>query len=291
MDHWQVGGGVVAVEVVGVEEFRCGANGGHHAFELPQPELHSQLHPGGRGRGAIEAGDGAAGMGHQGQQAFQQQQSETQGIAIAKAQLLGEAFQQFIGGGGSRGEPHKVLHRRQGAQLPPQVQAPLRIVGVARWWWHQEIGQPKAGLGRQVGLGAGGLGGVELIELIELIQSRQRQHQQALCSGIGVVLEEGGKADAVFFDQGAGLEAAGEDLAGVVEHPGLRFGLRAAEGGGGAHADQLFSRAAEAIAKASDQAGQIRALGPIEGVELIHHQVAEHTCGVVGPEPLHLGPE
>ena len=76
----------------------------------------------------------------------------------------------------------------------------------------------------------------------------------------------------------------------------LVLGIAVAEGGGGAHADQLLAAAVDSIPETPHQAGEIGALGAIEGVEFVHHQVAQHAgsalqLGVVGPEALGLGLE
>ena len=162
------------------------------------------------------------------------------------------------------------MHSWQGAELAAQRQPPGVVLNVAlrsRW---QRVSQPQRRLGGEISLRTGGM---FRIELIQGLKPWQGQQPQPLLAEGGGGREELLRAELFFFDQGIGLEAAGEDLAGVAQHLGLRFS----------------PRAAEAIAKASDQAGQIRALGPIEGVELIHHQVAEHTGGVVGPEPCTWG--
>ena len=84
-------------------QLRCGFNGGHHALELPQPELHAQVEPRHHHRGAIELGGGAAGMGDQGQQALEQQHPVAPGVLITKAKLAGEALQQLLDGAGAGG--------------------------------------------------------------------------------------------------------------------------------------------------------------------------------------------
>ena len=95
----------------------------------------------------------------------------------------------------------------------------------------------------------------------------------------------------LFFDQRIIVKPAGKNLAGVTAH-GI-VGLGASQGGGGAHADQPVAKAVEAIPQPADEAGQVGSLGPVEGVELIHHQVPQYAgavslWGVVLPEALHV---
>ena len=57
----------------------------------------------------------------------------------------------------------------------------------------------------------------------------------------------------------------------------------------GAH--QLLRRRAQPHSQATDQARQIRALGAVEGVELVHDQVPQRVGLVVAPEPPVSGPD
>ena len=56
------------------------------------------------------------------------------------------------------------------------------------------------------------------------------------------------------------------------------------------HADQVLSRA-EPHAEPPDEAGEVGPLRPVEGVQLVHHQVAQRAGLVTPPEPLIRGPD
>ena len=66
---------------------------GHHAFEFPQPQLLTQVHPGHRDFFAVDQGGSAPRMGDQGEQAFEQQHPVRERVALTKTQLLGEPLQ------------------------------------------------------------------------------------------------------------------------------------------------------------------------------------------------------
>ena len=103
----------------------------------------------------------------------------------------------------------------------------------------------------------------------------------------GDVIEEIGVALALLADHRLATEGAGEDIRGVVQKP--LDALLAPQSRGGAHADQLLRRHFEAGAQATNQQRKIGTLGAIEGVQLIHHQVAQGLRTVVGPQRLILG--
>ena len=216
--HRQVGAGVATGEVVGMAQLGLGFHRGHHALELPQPELHAQGEPGHHHLCSIELGGGAAGMGEQGQQAFEQQHAVATWIAFSQAQLAGETLQQLIHRAGVRRLAHQVVHRREGAELPAEGQAPGIGVDIALGRRRQGLAQPEGGLGGEVGVGTGGVFG---IQLLLRFHARQRQGKQAAVFGVavaGVISEKLLRAEPLLFNQRGGLEMAGEDLAGVVEH-------------------------------------------------------------------------
>ena len=223
-------------------------------------------------------------MGHQGQEAFQQQHPIGSRKAIPQPQLAGEAIEQLLDGARVFGLAHQVVHRRQGAEPLPQGQAPGLVADLAFYRGLQGVAEPELGLLGDVGRSAGGVIGIELG--FRLLPG-QRQGIEPLRSIGGVRCEELLGAEPFFFDQGGGLKAAGEDLGGIAEHRLPRVG--ATEGGGGAHTHQLLAGALEAIAQAPDQTGEIGALGAVEGVELVDDEIAKNPCVVVLPEALHMG--
>ena len=266
-----------------------GLHRGHHAFELPQPELLAQVEPGHHHLLAIEQGGGAAGMGHQGQEAFQQQHPIGTRIAITQRQLAGEAIQQLFNRAGGSRLAHQVVHCRQGAEPLAQGQAPGLVADIPFCRGRQGVAEPELGLQGEIGRCSWRVAG---IELGLGFHARQRQGIEPLVAIGGVHREELLGLEAFFLNQGCGLKAAREDLAGVAEHRLAR--VRPAEGGGGSHTHQLLAGALEAIAQATDQAGQIGALGTVEAVELVNDEIAQHTGAitqppVVLPEALNVG--
>ena len=135
MHHGQVDAVVAAGQIVGMAQLGCGLHGGHHAFELAQPELHAQVEPGHHHGAAIELGGGASGVGDQGQQALQQQHAVAAWVLVAETKLAGEAFQKLFDRAGVPGLAHQIVHGRQGAELVAQGQTPAVVVNVAfrRW--------------------------------------------------------------------------------------------------------------------------------------------------------------
>ena len=68
----------------------------NHAFEFPKPQLLAQVHPGHSNFLAADQVGGAAGMGDQGEQAFEQQHPVGAGEAITEAELAREALEQLF---------------------------------------------------------------------------------------------------------------------------------------------------------------------------------------------------
>ena len=92
---------------------------------------------------------------------------------------------------------------------------------------------------------------------------------------------------AFFRNDGSGVEALAEQTGDVIAELGAV--LFAANRGGGANADQarLFGtgpRHLEPILQSPDQAREIGALRAIEGVQFVHHQIAQGAGLVVPPQ-------
>ena len=81
-------------------------------------------------------------------------------------------------------------------------------------------------------------------------------------------------------DHGVGCERLVKHLRHVVDDGGPVF--VAADGGGRADADKLVRL--EPRPQPPDETGEIRPLRAVEGVQLIHHQVAQHARDVVAPQ-------
>ena len=85
-------------------------------------------------------------------------------------------------------------------------------------------------------------------------------------------------------DDRVGLEGLIEDARHVVQQ--LLAALFTSDRGRRAGADQSLAGHSEPRAKPPDEACQIGALGAVEGVQLVHHQIAQGVGGVVAPEPV-----
>ena len=169
-------------------------------------------------------------------------------------------------------------------------------------------------LGAEILLGRGVAGGVHAGGQIVARVQVPADHR---------IAEEGVDALAGLAHDRARLEALAEDAGGIVEQ--LRFGaratvyaactapaactahaarmariarvtprarmVRAAEGGRRPDADQLPGRDPEPDPQAPDEAGEVRPLGAVEGMQLVDHQVAQRVRPVVPPEPEVEGPD
>ena len=85
------------------------------------------------------------------------------------------------------------------------------------------------------------------------------------------------------------VERLAEHLARVAAQLGTR--PRVAQGGGGSHAAQRAVVHLQAALETPDQAGQVGALGAVEGVQLVDHEKAQRAAHVVAPDPLVARPE
>ena len=90
-----------------------------------------------------------------------------------------------------------------------------------------------------------------------------------------------------FTDHGACRKGLAKDSGRIAEH--ILFVLLPADRGRCAHADQPLVRL-QPGAQAADEAGEVRPLSAIEGVQFIHHQKAQGSCGVVPPQRKVDGP-
>ena len=90
-------------------------------------------------------------------------------------------------------------------------------------------------------------------------------------------------------DDCVGLEGLIEDGRYVVEQ--FLAALFVSNRGRGAGADQSLAGYPEPRAKPSDEVRQLGALGAVECVQLVHHQVTQGVRGIVAPEPVVDRPE
>ena len=102
-------------------------------------------------------------MGHQGQEAFQQQHPIGTRKAIPQTQLPREAIEEFFNGAGGSRLAHQVVHRRQGAEALAKGQAPGLDADIPFCGDRQGVAEPELGLLGEVGRCAGGVAGIELI--------------------------------------------------------------------------------------------------------------------------------
>ena len=94
--HGQMGAGFRTGEIIRVAQLGLLFHRSHHALELSEPELLAQVHPGHGDFLAADQAGGAAGMGDQGEQAFEQQHPVGAGETITEAELARKAFEQLF---------------------------------------------------------------------------------------------------------------------------------------------------------------------------------------------------
>ena len=212
--------------------------------------------------------------GHQGQQGAQDgRRPIAQGGGQGALHAVGDPVQRHrrLGRRAQQGLEQEVL-----LQLLAQADAPRHAV--------QAVQQGRQGfLMREEG---GQIGGHRLLGRGKRPSAQGRQHgpvvrQQMLDH---CVADEGIETLALLGHHGIRVEAGGEHLSGIVAQG--RGIARVAQGRRGADADQPRPLAPKAAAQPADQHGQVRALGPIEGVQLIDHQIAQGVRAIVSPQAL-----
>ena len=100
------------------------------------------------------------------------------------------------------------------------------------------------------------------------------------------VLDHGGAqvvthGHAVFTNHSVGIQGLAEDVAGKAQQT---LTGAVAERRRRTHAHQLPRRCAQAALQAANQACQVCALRTIEGVQFVHHQVAQRVWALLGPQ-------
>ena len=276
LDEGQMQTFIPGCEVVGVAQPVAGAVGRFdgtdacdHPPELPHPEV--EPHP--QERLQVRRASPAAGRRDQRAQPIHDQQ----GLGIGRDRQTGPKF----GRNGAERlrlsfqHPQQVHERTVPREPVRQGDAPRRRVAVLRRRCPEEdlVHRP------QVVLAA--------LEPVRVSRGRQvrmrREHVRDQAPA-----EELVNPLARLPDDRLRIEARAEDAGHVVEEPVLLPLL--AEGGGGSRADQIVL-CAEPRPQPPDEAGEVRPLGAVEGVQLVHHQVAERARLVPPPEPLVRGPD
>ena len=246
---------------------RVGGQAGHHAPQLPHPELQPQGH-----QGLVPL---APRPGHQHQQGVQdladlrragggQVAGEGRGeVAVIHHPALEELEQ----------VDEELMAFEKLAQLPTPGGVPDIIGDGLRGEEEPEPGRHRR-LGRAIALRLQGPGQV------------RPEGEHVVHRGVA---EELGHRLAVLGNHRLGGEVLAEDLPGVL--PQGRRVAGVPQGRGGADADQVPCRHPQPGAQAPQQQGQVRALGAVEGVQLVHHHVAQGGRGIAGPQRAVPGPQ
>ena len=265
-------GALVRLEVVGRDQHPVLDGGGQahqHAPLLPQPKLQAQLH---EGQGRVHR---VPRPGHQGQEGIErfrcvvlggggQKARQLVHQLIHGAQLPGEQAQQVVEleltlePQAQGGAPDRVRHRRR-VGLKPGLRKEQPVPG-RDGLDHGRIAARVQDLPQVADRG-------ELV--LDQRPAEELRHRQALL------------ADHCPKAKG-GVEGLAEDLPGVGQKP-LRLG-RVAQGRRGTDTHQMIRRGPEARLEPADEQGEVRPLGPVEGVQLVHHQVAQGLGPVVPPQ-------
>jgi hypothetical protein len=141
--------------------------------------------------------------------------------------------------------------------------------------------EPEICLGGDVRIGIVVGRGVERIE-------RRRRWRRA--GGDKRARQKPARVHPLLADQGLGIEGGIEHRAREAEHrPGVVGIIGAAQGRRGADAGEMALGHVEAVLEAADQAGEVGALGAVEGVQLVNHQEAQRLRPDALPERRVLG--
>ncbi len=266
MDQGQVPLQLPVIQIVREPEFGCGGDFSGHPAQLPEPEMVPDLEK----RLSMAVGV-FHGRRHQGQDAGQDVDFV---IVGGGSEFGGDPFQvrQDVGvAADPAGENfEQVLEKEMALEFVAQVGAPGAVGDVRDW---NGVVEPEGVLGRDV-VGEGGVFfGVQFVRLFQ---------GDDLHLGDEAFFEERAGRDAVFRYHGVGVQGLAEDFGCIVQEAAVSGFVP--QGRRGADAAEMALRGFQPGLEPPQEAGQVGALGAVEGVEFIHHQVPEGFGVVLRPQ-------